>query len=520
MHQTAVSAADKKRSYCIYCKHIFSYYEKKLVCDVCHYRLTFESKKETDTEEESLHMTLISYFKSFLSEIDKSSSSLMRNVDHSEDRLKSYFDKIRSDIDLSVEKEIKRLTESKSALLNNVDCYQKETIDNLSVCETYRRELNSYLDTIRKYCEAWDVDLSKNGNETILHQTRAAYSYKIELERRKIEFERFIFNKKLILFKEDVADENKIGYLSIVEDSLPVFEHWIKVDLNKTLYLSALDPIEQPIYIEEFDSNKLLCCFISKIADQFGMSKLKLIIMNENGIYLRSIKEKTYLNEFKIYKFKNQILFGLYSNYGNSHFKIYNEDLKCVAFLESLNFTECPIASLCANERLIYFCYQISDQSTEIYALNWHLKHANAEGSIKGMEYPFKFNRRVDQIECFESKMYLKHSNMITIINEENGDFLRVLELPCNCRFSINLAGFFVMFCNSENKIMYLNSNCDMLNENKIDGFPMDLTFYYNKYQKSFFFFGKNNYILYKFKNKQNVFKTSFDWYSLIKKIY
>ena len=76
------------------------------------------------------------------------------------------------------------------------------------------------------------------------------------------------------------------------------------------------------------------------------------------------------------------------------------------------------------------------------------------------------------------------------------------------------------MFCNTENKIIYLNSNCDLLNENKITGFPMDLTFYYNKYQKSFFFFGKNNYILYKFKNKQNIFKTPFDWYSLIKKIY
>ena len=430
MHQTAVSVAcDKTRSYCVYCKHIFNYYEEKLVCDVCHHRLTFESKKESDTEEESLHTTLISYFKLFLSEINKSSASLIRNVDHTEDRLNSYFDKLRSEIELSVEKQINRLSESKAVLLNSVECHQKATLENLSVCEMYRRELDYYLENIRKYCDAWNVDLSKNGDETIIKETRTAYSYKIELERQKIEFERFIFNKKLILFKEDMADENKIGYLSIVEDNLPVFEQWIKVDLNKTLYLSALDPIEQPIYIEEFDSKKLLCCFISKIADQFGISKLKLIIMNENGKYLRSIKEKTYLNEFKIYKFKNLILFGLYSNIGNSHFKIYNEDLKCIAFLESLNFTECPIASLCANERLIYFCYQISDQSTEIYALNWQMKHANEESSIKSMEYPFKFNRRVEQIECFDSKMYLKHSNMITIINEENGDFLRVCPL-------------------------------------------------------------------------------------------
>ena len=125
----------------------------------------------------------------------------------------------------------------------------------------------------------------------------------------------------------------------------------------------------------------------------------------------------------------------------------------------------------------------------------------------------FYYPNKVDQIECFNSKIYLKYETTITVIDEANGEIMKVLEIPCASDFAIDMSGFFVIFCHRQKKIFYLNLNCDILDENLLVDFPTNLKFYYNKYSRTMFFYDTSRYILYKMKNDKKVFKNSIHWY-------
>lgn len=125
---------------------------------------------------------------------------------------------------------------------------------------------------------------------------------------------------------------------------------------------------------------------------------------------------------------------------------------------------------------------------------------------------------KVDQIECYDSKIYLKYENLITVVNEHNGEIMKVLDIPCASDFSIDMSGFFVVFCQDKKRIYYLSLNCDVLDENELIDFPIDLKFYYNKYQRSMFFYDIKRFVLYKINDEIKVFKNSIHWYLEVNK--
>lgn len=122
----------------------------------------------------------------------------------------------------------------------------------------------------------------------------------------------------------------------------------------------------------------------------------------------------------------------------------------------------------------------------------------------------------MDQIECFDSKIYLKYENTITVVSEETGEVMKVLDIPCASDMAIDMSGFFVIFCHMLKKIFYLNLNCDILDENELIEFPTNLKFYYNKYQRTLYFYDTAEYLLYKLKNDTRLFKNSIHWYLVV----
>ena len=99
------------------------------------------------------------------------------------------------------------------------------------------------------------------------------------------------------------------------------------------------------------------------------------------------------------------------------------------------------------------------------------------------------------------------------MVNEQNGEIMKVLDIPCASDFSIDMSGFFVVFCQGLDRIFYLNLNCDVLDENELVGFPGQMKFYYNKYQRTIFFYDMARFVLYKINEDAIIFKNSIHWY-------
>lgn len=501
---------------------------KPLVCDTCKSEFVSHIKSRNKCEHLELvtntvqngkyHEIIKKNLYITLDKVNKHSNSLNKDITNTEDKLRNYYDKIRSDIDHTIDLKISEIMDEKRVLFDEIAAYHHECLLNFRTCNVYKQSLLDYIEQINAFYDEWqNKQVGPDKNKEILKAYEDAYTHKIELERKKIQFESFIFNKK-IEFHE--SPDHKVGFLCDIFDHLPKFDQWNRIDLKQTLFLSITkEPsIKKPfIIIEEFDSKNLFCCYVNTNPNMFGISKIKLVITDSNGHYLRSINEETYENEFKVYKFKDLILVSLYSKIGRSNLKVYDENLHRVFYIESLILNS-PVTSLYANDNYIYISYLSDDNfgQTIIYALNWQLEYVEStelNSSANKMSFPFYFPKEVDQIECYDSKMFLKFGNTITVVNEENGEIMKVLEIPCSCDFVIDTSGFFVIFCHGLKKIFYLNLNCDILDQNELIDFPRNLKFYYNKYQRTIFFYDSLQYFLYKMKNEKRIFKNSIHWY-------
>jgi len=211
---------------------------------------------------------------------------------------------------------------------------------------------------------------------------------------------------------------------------------------------------------------------------------------------------------------KDRILVSLYSKVGHSNLKVYDEDLTRLSYAESLNLEQ-PVSNLFANENGIYLRYRAAgaSDSSVIYAMNWHLEYVASTAPPGKMAFPFYFPNSIDQIEFYAAKFYFKYENTITVIDERSGEVMKVLDIPCASDVAIDLSGFFVIFCKSVNKVFYLNLNCDVLDENELVGFPKDLKFHYNKYERSIFFYDSEEYVLYKMPDGTRRFRNTLHWY-------
>lgn len=289
---------------------------KPLVCDLCKSEFVTQTPVRNKCEHLELgaqlakdgryYEILSRNFKITLNRVGKNSKSLSTDISNTEEKLKTYYNNIRLEIDEALEMLVRGLHYKKRKLFNEIYQAQVECEYNFDRCVQYKKELHSFLNTIDKFYAEWaEKQLSQENSKETLDAFKQAYLYKIELERKKIEYESFIFSKK-IEFHKDNLHELQIGKLSHVTDRILPFVQWKKIDLKSTLFLNAArEKIKEPfMFIEEFSSKNLFCSYVYKNPNQFGISKIKLVVTDPNGRYLRSKNEETFSNEFKVYKFK------------------------------------------------------------------------------------------------------------------------------------------------------------------------------------------------------------------------
>ena len=96
-------------------------------------------------------------------------------------------------------------------MFKEVDAYQRESEANFKACDAYKRQLAAFLEDAGQFADTWRNRPVEEG-EGVLEAFKKGYSLKTELERRKIHYESFIFNKK-IEFHRDCGGRLNVGYL-------------------------------------------------------------------------------------------------------------------------------------------------------------------------------------------------------------------------------------------------------------------------------------------------------------------
>lgn len=546
-----------------------------LVCNLCKHTATPMNKCEHSVQlGSSFQLTqkyndiLEKYFQITLDKMLKQSKSFRSNIENTEVQFVNYYNKIRNEIETCVENLLKDIQSEKNNLLSEIDMHQQECQTKFQNQVKYKNEIQNFLKEVDTFSK--ELPLQTKDNKFKLELFKKAYFYKIEIERKKIEYESFIFNNKIQFCSSEPQTKRlqNIGYLCHISDRLPTFDHWLQIDLKRTLYLNNMrgeNAIDSPrLIVEQFSrSLNLFVCFVSNNPNLFNVSKIKLVVTEPNGNYLRSINEETLHNQFNVYKFKDLILLSTYTPIGYSNLKIFNENLDRVMHVEALAL-KMPLSCLYANQNYIYMAFSLSDKqdSTEIslnddetyfykvvngeegsmtktkgsvlYAMNWQLEYVNTtqlnfqqknttktDSQIQEtIKFPYYFSHNVDQIERYDSKLYLKYKNTLTVVNEEteNGEIMKVLDIPCASDLSIDMSGFFVLFCHTQKKLFYLNLNCDVLDEDELFGWPHStkLKFYYNAYERTMIFYDEKEYVLYIIKENEKtttLFKNSIHWY-------
>lgn len=286
---------------------------KPLICDLCKSEFVSQTPIRNKCEhselgtqpikDERYYEILTKNFKITLDRVGKNSKSLSNDIANTQLKLKTYYNNIRLEVDETLEMLVRGLHCRKRKLFNEIYQAQIECEYNFMRCVEYKMELHSFLKAVDTFYEEWaEKQLSDDHNKEILDAFKQAYLYKIELERKKVEYESFIFSKKIEFCKNE-KNELQIGSLMKIHDRILAFAQWKKIDLKATLFFK--EKIKEPfMLIEEFTSKNLFCVYLYKNPNQFGVSKIKLAITDPNGRYLRSIKEETFSNEFKVYKFK------------------------------------------------------------------------------------------------------------------------------------------------------------------------------------------------------------------------
>jgi hypothetical protein len=235
---------------------------------------------------------------------------LERKILSTQETFANYYDRIRSEIETTLQERINALMLEKQRLFTEINSYQTACEKHFKDCDGYKQELHSFLKEAEEFRLKWANILPKSDeNGDVLNAFKEAYAYMIELERKKIQYESFIFDKKLEFRRqESPIKECEVGRLCHIVDRLPPFDQWKEIDLKRNLFLHfenhQTDAKKSHLTVEEFESKRLLFCYVQKGPNMFDISKIKLVVTDENGFYMRSISEDTFANEFRLYKFK------------------------------------------------------------------------------------------------------------------------------------------------------------------------------------------------------------------------
>ena len=474
--------------------------------------------------DEIYRSKIVNYLKQSLDNIQKANLELNKSLKDSKAKIRNHCKRVRKEIESSLEKITVILETQRNIILDQVTAIEEDCIRNLVRLDNYKEGLIKFLFEVLKFVGFWRQCLKTliPNEKEILAALKMARNYESKLRTEKVRVESLTFNRKLLQFHENQnlelymnLETPIIGSLSFIHDHFPDFRGWNKIELKHKLFNET--SYERPMssmFVEEFYNGNFFVSYIHKKANQFGVSKFKLVIFDSNGNYLRSCKEDTYSDEYKVCKCDDLIVISFRSIIGLSNLKVYNEQLHKIHCIDLLAFIPYPVQALCATGLNVYASF-IQDKKTLIYLIDWQMASVNS--SVKennNLTLPIRFNHEISQLECFDKFIYMKHRhiNQITVLDKNSGQVLNKFPI-LGSKFYLDKNGLVISFCAETRKITHYNSNGEVLNQNEFPFFPTNLEFYVNKQNGNILFYDPTECVLYALKKGIQKYVSLVDWY-------
>ncbi len=176
----------KKPLVCALCKS--EYITNAPITEKCQHELISSINSQRYNE------ILAKNFELTLAKIEQNTISLDKSISNSEQQILRYYDKIRQEINARVVSMIQEIESEKRQLFQVIDSNQKDCLKNYKDCELYRNDLVGFIKEADDFVNIWR---HKSAGESVLDAFKKGYLFKIELERKKVHYESFIFNKRL-----------------------------------------------------------------------------------------------------------------------------------------------------------------------------------------------------------------------------------------------------------------------------------------------------------------------------------
>ena len=413
---------------------------------------------------------------------------LRQSVFNPTETIDLYCAQLEQQIQTATNKKIEQINDLNQKLLNEINLFKKQCL------KTFDKETRDiYQDTnlnIDKFYEKWTTYLLSPDKdqdeltEAVLKSKKLQFS----LKKSRFDTENLIFNSKLLDFDENSRpiQLGTLGVLVYKNKTISLFKDLQTIDLKKNF--KDQHSVCKYIKLTSLENGNYIAAYFS------ANDSIRLVLIDRN---FTSIKEKNetahsagfFINYFKLYSHRNNLV--LYSWNSKSYMKIFDENLIPKAFFPNfegyftaLTFDDSNIICLDALKSMLY-----------IY--DWNIK-LQLTLRTNNVDLNYYLPNNTTQIESFESKIFLKHKNYISVINQSDGKFIKSFNGITAAKFLIDKKERYLITISDDMKrIVYYTFDGEIIYENEMINFPENLK-YFIDYNGRIIFFDDLKAIMFK----------------------
>lgn len=477
-------------------------------CLICHklHETPFEGYISNKKAEELVDsLTKKSRLEENIKFIHKSLDDLEKKLDKGDQVILDYCAELRTNIHSKVETTIKTLTMLEKNFSDQIDKFEKQSIESYRNKTSFRGSLQEFIDETRKKIEKFvsfvkeESDVSENDLNlamTILE------SYKNQLRIKKNELNKAIFSHKMMSFEENPNEfePELIGLMSFKDIDLKASEIE-DIDLVQPLAKLNIQSSKLEKYqIDILDNENFVILY--KTVDDTSIN-LALFNKSEN-CFIKEICLKKYLecssHMYDMFIFKNKVVIHV-----SNLVYVYNEELE---LLKSCCIDCEYIRSVAANECAIIFLvskYNDGNFTENIEYKDWNLDYINPIFQTTDEFKPFYLEHPeswIKNIKIKNSKYFISYHNYIKIYNS-NGDLKENIsnfltqDIPSYTSTYCSFSMYERYLIDSKDNLIWFDKNgyLNFLNLNDRKEFSVDIP--ENLIEKLYFIDNKDKFYFY-----------------------
>lgn len=393
-------------------------------------------------------------------------NQLKKDMLNGNDKIKGHFSNLRDQVNVHSESLYLELDNIKSNLLNEINTFEAECIQNFEAGIDFRRALSKDISQINKFCIECEEFLHSglktkkilDGKDMICETNKTIQ--KLDLKSRQLESS--FFNGRLMVYKDlNRSDSDKCKQL--LNDLMG------RVEVKTSTKSFELDNLN----IKKFTRTSIKPSEVTSIG---YVDKSRLFLFSQHTCSIVDIETLTELDHFvektpdmeitnvQVLNSSSKpvLIMNIYDTKTKCNFlKLFNEDLELkhqVKIFESSMIGK----GLYQNEESIY-CVSSTSSSFQLMIYNCKLEYANSLGQSRDPTMKYYFRSGAKQLIKKSRNYYVLDNEQFSVINEQSGKTIESIEIKA-VKFHIDEANNELMFLsNNRSKIYCYNLAAEFL---------------------------------------------------------